>query len=157
MIQAGPSPQSPSLSFFFKTTYTANSVGNLCDFAQVSGSTGGDGINMQVGYDATAHLAMHLEITNGSSVVSPWVSIATNTWYWVTMQNAASGTHKLYIYNTSGTLVGTTTYAVTSPATGGIDFNIGNQGSCGDPAGTHVYYADIQADPWGQAGFPVLQ
>jgi hypothetical protein len=156
---AGPSTEAPSISFFFETTYTANSAGNLCDFAQISGATGGDGVNLQVGYDATAHLAFHMEITNGTTHTSPWVSIASNTWYWVTMQLAHSGNRQLDVYSYSGgswTLLGTSTYAVTTGPSSNINFQVGNQGSCGDPAGTHVYYADIQMDPWGQAGFPVL-
>jgi hypothetical protein len=159
-IQAGPSTEAPSLSFFFKTTYTANSVGNLCDFAQISGASGGDGVNLQVGYDATAHLAMHMEVTNGTTQVSPWIgSLSPNTWYWVTMQLAHSGNHELTVYGFSGgswSLIGTSTFPVTTPPSTNINFQVGNQGSCGDPSGTHVYYADIQMDPWGQAGFPVL-
>jgi hypothetical protein len=157
-VQAGPTGEAPSLSFFFQTTYTGTSVGNLCDMAQIA-SGGSDGVNLQTGYDATAHLGMHMEITNGTTQTSPWVSISPNTWYWISMQLASTGNHKLYIYRFSGgvwSLLGTSTYAVTTGASSTVNFQIGDQGSCGDPSGTHVYYADIQADPWGQAGFPVL-
>jgi hypothetical protein len=84
-----------------------------------------------------SQLQVHMETISGNHGT---INVSPNTWYWITGQYVAGGTHSLALYNTSGVQVGST---ITAAATGNaapIIFEFGRSGSeAGAPASVFLY------------------
>ena len=134
---------SVSVGFFYKISVTDTNYYSA--FAIIAG--GGD--------YAVLHIrsgAMYLETWTGTTTP---INISPNTWYWVTMQYNAGGTHYLQVYETTGwTLLGSASNAATGNfMPNGIE--IGRTGSESGFPSAYWYYDNIVID-YLKGTFPIL-
>lgn len=136
---------SASAGFFYKITVNDT---NYYSVFSINGQSGLDfsALNIHDG-------AMRLEV--GSQVISAPINISPNTWYWVTMQYNAGGTHRLQVYDTtSWVLLGDLSNAATGNDAP-TSISIGRTGSePGFPSG-YWYYDNIIVD-YLTAEFPIV-
>jgi len=134
---------SASVGFFFKIGVTDTNYYSA--FAIVAG--GGD--------YAVLHIrggAIYIETWTGTTTPIP---ISQDTWYWVTIQYNAGGTHHLQVYETAGwTLLGTASNAANGnfKPTG---IEIGRTGSESGFPSAYWYYDNVVVD-YLNGTFPIL-
>jgi hypothetical protein len=133
------------VGFFFKITVSDT---NYYSVFNINGRSGLDYavLNIQDG-------AMRLEV--GSQINSAPINISPNTWYWVTMQYNAGGTHHLQVYDTTNwTLLGDISNGATgNDSPGGI--SMGRTGSETGYPSAYWYYDNIIVD-YLTAKFPIV-
>jgi len=111
---------------------------------------------------AQGHDFTMLHMHSGDMYLETWagitnpIPIAANTWYWVTMQYNAGGTHYLHVYETTNwTLLGSAQNASTGNwKPDGIE--VGRTGSEPGYPASYWYYDQIVID-YAQGRFPLLQ
>lgn len=136
---------STSVGFFFQITVSDT---NYYSVFNINGQAGLDyaAVNVHAG-------AIRLEV--GSQIVSSPISISPNTWYWVTMQYNAGGTHYLQVYDTTTwSLIGN----ISNGATGNdppISISMGRTGSETGFPSAYWYYDNIIVD-YLTAKFPIV-
>ena len=145
--------------YFYTTTSTSVSAGfffMVTDLSQIYNwysifdIDGGDGLDY-----ATLHIhggAMYLETNAGITNAIP---VNANTWYWVTLQYNAGGTHHMQVYETTNW----TLYGSSSGPSTGTDLpnqiRIGRTGSESGLPKAYWYYDNVILD-YGKAQFPIL-
>jgi uncharacterized protein YjdB len=136
---------SASVGFFYKITVSDT---NYYSVFNINGRSGLDYAALNV-HDG----AMRLEV--GSQISSAPINISPNTWYWVTMQYNAGGTHHLQAYDTtSWTLLGDLSNGATgNDSPGGI--SMGRTGSETGYPSAYWYYDNIIVD-YLTAKFPIV-
>jgi hypothetical protein len=145
---------SPSVSvgFFYMTTLASTDQNFFCN-ANLTGSLGdytcvhthGNGSSLQI----------WLEVYVSPELFGPPINISPNTWYWITVQYNAGGTHHLQVYETQNwTLVG----SIDGPSSFGVDsasrFFFGHTGSNYAPTSDYLFFSNIELD-WVNAKFPL--
>ena len=136
---------SVSVGFFYKITVSDT---NYYSVFNINGQTGLDYAVLNI-HDG----AMRLEV--GSQISSAPISISPDTWYWVTMQYNAGGTHHLQVYDTTNwTLIGDISNGATgNDSPGGI--SMGRTGSETGYPSAYWYYDNIVVD-YVTAKFPIV-
>jgi hypothetical protein len=142
---------SASVGFFYNTAVSSRSTTYFCN-ARITGAFDYACVH-QHGNGST--LQMYLEVYTSPELFGAPISISPNTWYWVTLQYNAGGTHHLRVYDTTKwSLIGSSD----GPSSHGTDlpirFDFGHSGSDVAPAGTYLYFANIELD-WVTAAFPL--
>jgi hypothetical protein len=136
---------SASVGFFYKITVSDT---NYYSVFNINGQSGLDYAVLNI-HDG----AMRLEV--GSQISSAPISISPDTWYWVTMQYNAGGTHHLQVYDTTNwTLIGDISNGATgNDSPGGI--SMGRTGSETGYPSAYWYYDNIVID-YLTAKFPIV-
>ena len=136
---------SASVGFFYKITVSDT---NYYSVFNINGRSGLDYAVLNI-HDG----AIRLEV--GSQISSAPISISPDTWYWVTMQYNAGGTHHLQVYDTtSWALLGDISNGATgNDSPGGI--SMGRTGSETGYPSAYWYYDNIVID-YLTAKFPVV-
>jgi len=142
---------SASVGFFYNTTVSSKSTTYYCN-ARITGAFDYACVH-QHGNGKT--LQIFLEVYTAPELYGAAIPISPNTWYWVTLQYNAGGTHHLRVYETQNwTLIGSSD----GPSSHGTDlpirFDFGHSGSDVSPAGTYLYFSNIELD-WVTAAFPL--
>lgn len=136
---------SASVGFFYKITVSDT---NFYSVFNINGQSGIDYTSLNI-HDG----AIYLEVA--SQVVSSPIGISPNTWYWVTMQYNAGGTHHLQVYDpTTWALIG----SLSNAATGNdppISISMGRTGSESGFPSAYWYYDNIIVD-YLTAKFPIV-
>jgi hypothetical protein len=138
-------PNSASVGFFYMITVSDT---NYYSVFNINGRSGLDYAVLNV-----HNGAIRLEV--GSQISSAPINISPNTWYWVTMQYNAGGTHHLQVYDTtSWTLLGDLSNGATgNDSPGGI--SMGRTGSETGYPSAFWYYDNIVVD-YLTAKFPIV-
>jgi hypothetical protein len=136
---------SASVGFFYKISVSDT---NYYSVFNINGRSGHDYAALNI-HDG----AMRLEV--GSQISSAPISISPDTWYWVTMQYNAGGTHHLQVYDTTNwTLIGDISNGATgNDSPGGI--SMGRTGSETGYPSAFWYYDNIVID-YLTAKFPIV-
>jgi len=136
---------SASVGFFYEITVSDT---NYYSVFNINGQSGLDYAVLNI-HDG----AMRLEV--GSQISSAPISISPDTWYWVTMQYNAGGTHHLQVYDTtSWALLGDISNGATgNDSPGGI--SMGRTGSETGYPSAYWYYDNIIVD-YLTAKFPIV-
>jgi len=134
-----------SVGFFYKITVTDT---NYYSVFNINGRSGLDYAVLNI-HDG----AIRLEV--GSQISSAPISISPNTWYWITMQYNAGGTHHLQVYDTTNwTLLGDISNGATgNDSPGGI--SMGRTGSETGYPSAYWYYDNVIVD-YLTAKFPIV-
>ncbi len=145
------SSTSASVGFFYNTTVASKSTTFYCN-ARITGAFDYACVH-QHGNGKT--LQIFLEVYTAPELYGAPIPISPNTWYWVTLQYNAGGTHHLRVYETQNwSLIGSSD----GPSSHGTDlpirFDFGHSGSDVAPAGTYLYFSNIELD-WVTAAFPL--
>lgn len=87
-------------------------------------------------------------------VTSDCMAVSANTFYWITMQYNAGGTHHLSIYNSGGTQLCTVDLAATGTVIPTL-FELGITGAETEAAAHHIYWGNTLVDSMTGA-YPIL-
>jgi len=142
---------SASLGFFYYTTVLPNSETFYCN-ADIMGALDYACVH-QHGNGKT--LQIWLEVNIAPELYGAPIPISPNSWYWITLQYNAGGTHHLRVYETQNwTLIG----ASDGPSNHGVDmplrYTFGRSGSSPGPPGTYLYFSNMELD-WVAGKFPL--
>jgi hypothetical protein len=124
-----------SIGFWWKPGYT-NGQSVTIDHI-IAGTANGNWAALQ-SLNGSCWMHVGNPTNNGSSI-----SITLNQWYWVTMKFISSAACSLKVYNTSGTLVGTSTANQTASAGNWTYFRFGRTDNHGGSTGGTLEFDDI--------------
>jgi len=140
-----------SFGMWWQTSIAATDTNFYSTVGLIGGAGGVD--YMQGEEQGTgSQLQLHMETSTGNHGT---INVSRNTWYWITAQYVAGGTHSLALYNTSGAQVGSTITAAAAGNAAPIIFELGRTGSeAGAPSATY-WYDSLKMD-YMKGTFPLL-
>jgi hypothetical protein len=143
---------SVSVGFFYRTTLLSTDESFYCN-ANLTGSAGDYACVHTHGNGSS--LQLYLEVNAAPELFGPPINISPNTWYWITVQYNAGGTHHMQVYEAQNW---TSLGSIDAPSSHGTDlpsrFFFGHTGSNLAPPGSYLYFSNIELD-WVNAAFPL--